>query len=755
MKLVIVSRNPKDYHVQQLSEYAKKSGFSAVKTVNFDPHKDLNTQINFNNCAVIWRSSSLDVRSEKVAAAKLIQQGNYLLNGSAMSNPFIAYKYYQQCVIADDTLEYSIPTFRPRRLEDLQKLITRGSLSLPVIAKPNYGSRGKNIFLLESAQDIVDFDKRYKDYIFQPYIPNNGDWRILVSNGTVIGVIKRTGSDNGFTNNISQGGSASLEENSRVLEQLKSMSLRVVSIFGLEFASIDVIQDSNTGQFYIMEVGSTADWEEFQKTTKINVAENITSYCYNAANRGNRPYQAVKNSYDLILADNPSKAFHYYSRMYLWNRDKYYHDKLVELKQEYIGLTSKETSTKLKKIFEANSRSRGKKTKNAEARAPYFNKYPELTAYTGILFKVLFCETIFQQDIRSLAKKHINEKFLVEMYRKLLKDKDALLVLSTHAINFLFLARFYSKNDKALLSQLPDPLPILADIADSYKSSKSRLKIDQATADQLQLYFVTHIIIGLSEFYNTSVHDLRCNSLIKIAEKTIYKSWASVSLDNKYEFLVAATLCGYSSRLFGPILQDSNKYFSQIGNYLIDPPSSEHFAYSKDNSFKSEHRNVLYLMASVPFAKQAKTRRVSKQLDQTDVIGRKALLDFPELELAGVEARVDSGADYSALHCQEVEEATDRKGKSYIKYWPLVEKHPAAPTEKPAISYHYETVRVRNTSGVLEARYVVHLDVSVNGKSFNTPFTLSNRSNMIFPALLGRRALAGRFLVDTAKLLVE
>jgi hypothetical protein len=85
----------------------------------------------------------------------------------------------------------------------------------------------------------------------------------------------------------------------------------------------------------------------------------------------------------------------------------------------------------------------------------------------------------------------------------------------------------------------------------------------------------------------------------------------------------------------------------------------------------------------------------------------------------------------------------------------LVEKHPSASTEKPATSYDYETVRVRNTSGVLETRYVVYLEVAVNGKTFVTPFTLSNRSNMIFPALLGRRALAGRFLVDTAKLLVK
>lgn len=754
MKLVIISRDPKDYHVQKLQASAKKHGFS-TKIVNLNPRKDLNSQLKFNNSAVVWRSSSLDIRSEKAAAARLIEQDNHLLNRISLNNPYTSYKYYQQSVIAENMPEYAIPTVRPRSLSDLEDAINRGVVNFPIIAKPNYGTKGKNIVLLESKTDLSKFDKKYKDYIFQTYIPNKGDWRVLVLNGSVLGVMHRSAKPGSIVNNISQGGMAAAESNTAILEQLKATSLRATAVFGLEFASIDIIQDEHTKQYYILEIGTTADWQEFQNVTGIDVAANICSYLKNAQTRHKETYIAVKDTFDQAFKTNQNKAFHYYSRMYLWGRDIQYHHRLLELREEYIGLSAKESAGKLQKIFETNSKTRGKKTKNAEARAPYFAKYPQLTAYTGILFKVLFCETIYQQDLREQAKKFIDEKYMVELYNVLLEDKDALMILSTHAINFLYLARFYSKHNVKLSKQLPDPLPALTEIADSYAANKSRLGIDQATADQLQLYFVTHIIIGLSEFYNVGVNDLRCSALLKVAERTIYKSWASVSLDNKYEFLVAASLCGYNSRLFDPILQDSSNYFSRIGNYLIDPMTSEHYAYSKDNIFKSEHRNVLFLMASTSFAARPKTRKSSKQLDQTDIIGRKAMLDFQQLGLSGVEARVDSGADYSALHCQDVVEEVDQQGKNYIKYWPLVEKHPSASTEKPATSYDYETVRVRNTSGVLETRYVVYLEVAVNGKTFVTPFTLSNRSNMIFPALLGRRALAGRFLVDTAKLLVK
>ena len=754
MKLVIIARDSKEHHVFQLKESAKKSGFS-TKVINLDPHKDLNSQLKFTNSAVLWRNSSLDIRSEKAAAARLIEQNNHLLNSASFGNSYTSHKYYQQCLIGDIMPEYAITTIRPRNSDDLNNAINNRNITLPIIAKPNYGTKGKNVVLLKDETDISKFDKLYKDYVFQTYIPNNGDWRVLVLNGSVIGVIHRNAKAGSVTNNVSQGGVATSELNPATLEQLNAMSLRSTAVFGLEFASVDIIQDSITKQYYILEIGTTADWQEFHNVTGVDVASHLTNYLHNALIRNKNTYLAVRETFDQAFKTNQNKAFHYYSRMYLWGRDKQYHHRLLELRKEYIGLSNKETVGKLQKIFEANSRTRGKKTKNAEARAPYFAKYPQLTAYTGILFKVLFCETIYQQDLRKQAGQFIDESYMVELYNSLLKDKDALLILSTHAINFLYLARFYSKQNQKLISQLPDPLPTLINIADSYAANKSRLGIDQATADQLQLYFVTHIIIGLSEFYNVGVNDLRCNTLLKVAERTIYKSWANISLDNKYEFLVAAALCGYNSRLFGPILQDSNKYFSRIGNYLIDPMSSEHYAYSKDNIFKSEHRNVLYLMASLQFAARTKSRKVSKQLDQTDIIGRKAMLDFPQLGLSEVEARVDSGADYSALHCQDIVEEIDQHGKNYIKYWPLVEKHPSASTEKPATSYDYETVRVRNTSGLLETRYVVYLEVNVNGKVFVTPFTLSNRSNMIFPALMGRRALAGRFLVDTAKLLVK
>jgi hypothetical protein len=60
----------------------------------------------------------------------------------------------------------------------------------------------------------------------------------------------------------------------------------------------------------------------------------------------------------------------------------------------------------------------------------------------------------------------------------------------------------------------------------------------------------------------------------------------------------------------------------------------------------------------------------------------------------------------------------------------------------------FKRVMVRPSSGVTEERYLVRTTVELGGQSVRTEFTLSNRSDMRFQVLLGRKFLTGRFLVD-------
>ncbi len=62
---------------------------------------------------------------------------------------------------------------------------------------------------------------------------------------------------------------------------------------------------------------------------------------------------------------------------------------------------------------------------------------------------------------------------------------------------------------------------------------------------------------------------------------------------------------------------------------------------------------------------------------------------------------------------------------------------------------------VRSSNGKKESRFFIRTQVSFdNGKKYPITMSLTDRSKMKFPVLLGRRLLAGRFIVDVGKIFV-
>jgi hypothetical protein len=59
--------------------------------------------------------------------------------------------------------------------------------------------------------------------------------------------------------------------------------------------------------------------------------------------------------------------------------------------------------------------------------------------------------------------------------------------------------------------------------------------------------------------------------------------------------------------------------------------------------------------------------------------------------------------------------------------------------------------KVKSSFGDYEFRYQVKLRMTIFGKNYLTRFNLSNRKNMKYPVLLGRKFLNNRFIVDVSK----
>lgn len=128
------------------------------------------------------------------------------------------------------------------------------------------------------------------------------------------------------------------------------------------------------------------------------------------------------------------------------------------------------------------------------------------------------------------------------------------------------------------------------------------------------------------------------------------------------------------------------------------------------------------------------------------IVGRSETVDFTGIAL-GVPAKVDSGAFRSAIH------ATNVKVKTVDGVETLtctLFGHPCAPIKRSFQTTKFSKVLVRSSNGQEEHRYEVMLRVKIGSKTFNTSFTLTNRSNNLFPVLIGRHALKGRFVINVA-----
>ncbi len=133
---------------------------------------------------------------------------------------------------------------------------------------------------------------------------------------------------------------------------------------------------------------------------------------------------------------------------------------------------------------------------------------------------------------------------------------------------------------------------------------------------------------------------------------------------------------------------------------------------------------------------------------QKKIIGRTEKIILPDLQLTGIEAKVDTGAFSCALHCSKVE-ILEKKGKKSLRFVLLDPEHPAF-NNKDFYFEQYEKRKVKNSFGQSEERYVIQTPIFLFNESILTDFTLCDRGNMKFPVLLGRKFLNDKFLVDVS-----
>ena len=123
------------------------------------------------------------------------------------------------------------------------------------------------------------------------------------------------------------------------------------------------------------------------------------------------------------------------------------------------------------------------------------------------------------------------------------------------------------------------------------------------------------------------------------------------------------------------------------------------------------------------------------------IIGRAEIISFPELAIDTVHARIDTGAKTSSLWASKTEIINDNLHATLLE----------GDVAKAIVFDEFERVAVASSNGHVQHRFKVRLLVKLKGKKIRAWFTLADRSTQVYPVLIGRNVLLGKFLVDVKR----
>jgi hypothetical protein len=138
--------------------------------------------------------------------------------------------------------------------------------------------------------------------------------------------------------------------------------------------------------------------------------------------------------------------------------------------------------------------------------------------------------------------------------------------------------------------------------------------------------------------------------------------------------------------------------------------------------------------------------RLVKRKGELAVIGWREWVGLPDLGIAHIKTKVDTGARSSSLHVVGLEHL-EKDGVKYVRF----KIHPAQRSAREVVQAEAEVLEyrsVRSSSGRASLRPVIVTSVALLGDVWKIEVTLANRDEMGFRMLLGRESFRNRFLVD-------
>jgi hypothetical protein len=283
------------------------------------------------------------------------------------------------------------------------------------------------------------------------------------------------------------------------------------------------------------------------------------------------------------------KQFHFATRLGAWNSDSFCLEALEARGDIARGGDLAAIKQDLKELIDNPPNA---KINAASTREQYFATYPELRGRMLALFRVRHLLAHYSVDARATLLEVCPFDELATLSDTLVKDDEALKVLSTYAINYIYLLHF------VLFPDRPEP----AGIAEKIYSLGDSYDLSSPEQIQLLIYLYTHCIIGEANFYARPVERDRdiYTAMLEKLNRIIEQNFDMINLDNKLEFLVCTRIMSFETPLFGRIYKECEGSISRDGTFVVDTLNL--FRQSNKTSLSdSEHRNVLLIMSATRY----------------------------------------------------------------------------------------------------------------------------------------------------------
>lgn len=272
---------------EEIRDTAIKKGFKAdiLKTISSVNIADGTLDQVFGDC-VIWRGpvGMKTMYETERAISYLKESGKLLINVSpAGGRACTSNKFFQHGLFQLDPLlrEHSLEMHMALSRDNVNDLMRRGKLKYPFLLKPDLGTRGEGILLINSKEDLDKFDQNYVEFSTETYVKSSYDWRVFVLGGVALGAMRKQGDMNDASNFRSRSGGLQHwgEDDEEVLKEIKNLAVHAAKISGLEYTGVDIVRDDETGKFILLETNIAAGWQNgFLDSTGVSVSEEFINW---------------------------------------------------------------------------------------------------------------------------------------------------------------------------------------------------------------------------------------------------------------------------------------------------------------------------------------------------------------------------------------------------------------------------------------------------------------------------------------------